>query len=113
MALVRPLEPVSMFVCLACQVSSTRRLAMALLQHECHRLTDRIRSDPRVPAHGRNCESGPAPDSRRSRPAIPTLRRGGRTSVGSDLCLLGDLKGVIDLDAEVPDGRFQPMDFST
>ena len=37
----------------------------------------------------------------------PVLRRSGRSSPGSNFCLLGDLEGVIDLDTEIPDSRLQ------
>lgn len=41
----------------------------------------------------------------------PDLTRARPPSSASDFRLLGDLEGVIDLDAEVSHGRLQPMDF--
>ena len=55
---------------------------------------------------GRDYQFGSAPQSRhRSRPRRKTEARAASTT--SDLCLLGDLEGVIDFDAEVPHRRLK------
>lgn len=61
----------------------------------------------RTAGDGRERERSPAPDSSQTCPAAVMHEAGCETSTASDFRLLGDLKGVIYLDAEIPYGRLQ------